>query len=161
MTPVFSETPGELLREFIEEVPASIAMLDREMRFLHASARWCSEFGLLQNQIAGRRWYDLIPNLPDRWRELHLRCLEGETLAAEKEDFIWKDGSRRQIRYEIRPWGPVSQRSGSVIRVETLTADRTATPRSLPDITVFNELVGLLWQAPGMQEGLELLRIPP
>jgi PAS domain-containing protein len=44
----------ELLKIFVKHVPAAVAMLDRDMRYLQVSDRWCADFSLDSSQILGR-----------------------------------------------------------------------------------------------------------
>jgi len=93
----------ELLKIFVKHVPAAVAMLDRDMRYLQVSDRWCVDFSLDSSQLLGRSHYEIFPDIPDRWKQLHRRALSGETLRAE-EDRWDREGGTTWSRWEIRPW---------------------------------------------------------
>jgi len=84
-------------------VPAAVAMLDRDMRYLQVSDRWCVDFSLDSSQLLGRSHYEIFPDIPDRWKQLHRRALAGETLRAD-EDRWDREGGTTWLRWEIRPW---------------------------------------------------------
>jgi PAS domain S-box-containing protein len=93
----------ELLKIFVKHVPAAVAMLDRDMHYLQVSERWCADFALDSSQILGRSHYEIFPNMPDRWKQIHRRALAGETLRA-AEDRWDREGGTTWLRWEIRPW---------------------------------------------------------
>ena len=93
----------ELLKIFVKHVPAAVAMLDRDMRYLQVSDRWCVDFSLDSSQLLGRSHYEIFPDIPDRWKRLHRRALAGETLRAD-EDRWDREGGTTWLRWEIRPW---------------------------------------------------------
>jgi PAS domain S-box-containing protein len=97
------ESREELLKIFVQNVPAAVAMLDRDMRYLQVSDRWCSDFSLDSSRILGRSHYEVFPDLPDRWKQLHRRALNGEILRADEDCWDRKDGTTWS-RWEIRPW---------------------------------------------------------
>jgi PAS domain S-box-containing protein len=94
----------ELLKIFVKNVPAGVAMLDRDMRYLQVSDRWCADYSVDSSEILGRSHYDLLPDMPEHWREVHRRSLEGETLRADEERWDRKGGTTVWVRWEIRPW---------------------------------------------------------
>jgi PAS domain S-box-containing protein len=108
------KTREELLRIFVKHVPAAVAMLDRDMRYLQVSERWCADFGLDSAEILGRSHYEIFPDLPDRWKQLHRRALEGETLRAE-EDRWDRQGGTTWLRWEIRPWQSLDGLPGGIL----------------------------------------------
>ena len=93
----------ELLKIFVKNVPAPVAMFDRGMRYLEVSDRWCTVFAVDGSQILGRSHYDVFPDLPERHREVHRRGLGGETVRAE-EDCWEREGGTKWVRWEVRPW---------------------------------------------------------
>ncbi len=92
-----------LLKTFVKNVPAAVAMLDRDMRYLQVSDRWCADYSLDSSKILGRSHYEIFPDLPERWKEIHRRGLEGETLRAEEDRWDRESGTNWS-RWEIRPW---------------------------------------------------------
>lgn len=97
-------TREEQLRLFVEHAPAAIAMLDRDMRYLAASRRWQEDYRLGERQIIGRSHYEILPKIPERWKEVYRRALAGE-IVTEKEDCIGLlDGPVQWLHWEVRPW---------------------------------------------------------
>ena len=93
----------ELLRTFVKNVPAGVAMLDCEMRYLQVSDRWCMDYSVNSSQILGRSHYDLFPDIPQHWKAVHRRALEGQTVRADEERWV-RQGSTTWVRWEVRPW---------------------------------------------------------
>ena len=77
----------ELLELFIAHVPASIAMFDRNMCYLAASRRWLDDYALASDEIIGRSHYEFAPEIPERWKQAHLRGLAGEMQKCDEDPF--------------------------------------------------------------------------
>ena len=108
------QTREELLKTFVKHVPAAVAMLDRDMRYLQVSDRWCADFSLDSSQLLGRSHYEIFRDLPERWRQIHRRCLEGETLRAEEDPWD-RAGGTTWLRWEIRPWRNLDGVPGGIL----------------------------------------------
>jgi len=104
----------ELLKIFVTNVPAAVAMLDREMRYVQVSDRWCTDYLPGREQILGRSHYELFPDMPERWKEVHRRCLEGETLRADDDRWDGQDGPH-WARWEVRPWKTADGTVGGIL----------------------------------------------
>ena len=97
-------------------------MLDRDMRYLQVSDRWCADYSVASSQVLGRSHYELFPDIPQRWKEMHRRALEGETLRADEDRWDREDGTTAWVRWEIRPWRtPTGIVGGILIFAEDIT----------------------------------------
>ena len=103
------------LRLYAEHSPAAIAMFDRGMKYLVASQRWLTDFHLDGQNIIGRSHYELFPDLPARWLEIHRCCLAGATEKSDEDVFQRADGATDYIRWEVRPWFQADGAIGGII----------------------------------------------
>ena len=118
---------NELLRQLIAEVPAAIAIFDRDMRYVAASRRWLDAYLPSVSSPQGRLHYELFPECPERWRAEHRRALTGETVSIEEDSWTLPDGTCLWMRYEVRPWkSPDEQIAGTLVLTEDITARKRA-----------------------------------
>jgi PAS domain S-box-containing protein len=103
------------LRTFVEGVPVSIAIFNRDMRFIAYSQRYAEERELVGVDLIGRSAYELLPNMPEHWRAAHLRALNGETERNEQDLYVRQDGRREWVRWEVRPWYKADSEVGGII----------------------------------------------
>ena len=90
----------------LTQAPLGVAIFDRDMRYLAASSRFLTDQGLPgDTPLVGRLHYDVFPEVPQRWRDLHARSLrEGEEFSHEADPFVGKDGCVDWIRWSLKPW---------------------------------------------------------
>ena len=111
----------ELLEIFVKNAPAGVAMFDRDMRYLQVSDRWCADYSIDSSRVLGRSHYELFPDMPHRWKEMHRHGLEGETMRAD-EDRWDREAGTKWVRWEIRPWWNLDKiRGGILIFAEDIT----------------------------------------
>jgi len=127
------QSQEELLKIFVKHVPAAVAMLDRDMRYLQVSDRWCLDFSLDSSQLLGRSHYEIFPEIPDRWKQLHRRALSGETFRAEEDPWDRKGGTT-WLRWEIRPWQNLDGMPGGILIFSEDITRRKQVEESLSEI---------------------------
>ncbi len=128
----------KLLQRFITFAPAALAMFDREMRYLAVSRRWLEENDLAGQEIIGRSHYEVIPDIPERWKEAHRRGLAGEKLRKEEDRVARADGSVLWVRWEITPWRMEDNSIGGIVLfAEDITALKVAEEKLRLSASVF------------------------
>ena len=105
----------EQLRMFVEYAPASIAMFDTHMRYIAVSRRWIEEYDLGERNLIGVSHYEIFPEIPERWKEIHRRCQAGAVESSAEDPFERADGSTQWICWEIRPWRMDSGAVGGIV----------------------------------------------
>lgn len=114
-------------RLFIEQVPAAVAMFDQHMCYLAASQRWFTDYGLGERTIVGCSHYEVFPEIPERWKEVHRRCLAGAIETCEEDRFVRADGRLDWVCWTVHPWRTSDGKIGGVmIFSEVITARKNA-----------------------------------
>jgi PAS domain S-box-containing protein len=124
-----------LLRQFVEHTPAAVAMFDRDMRYLIASRRWAADYQLAGTPILGRSHYDVFPDLPQRYKDIHARCLAGGVDAdvTEEDCYVRATGEQVWIKWEVRPWRDAGGAVGGVIMFTEVITQRKQAEAALRD----------------------------
>jgi len=112
------------VRTFVQHAPAAVAMFDREMRYLVYSPRWLKDYNLGDQSLVGRSHYEVFPEIPERWKEIHRRCLTGAVETQEVDSFVRADGSTDFLHWEVRPWHDAREQIGGVIMFTELITER-------------------------------------
>jgi len=105
----------EQLRLYAEYSPAAVAMFDRDMRYLVASQRWLENNQFQDRSYIGRCHYEVVPDIPQVWKDVHQRCLAGAVEKCDAEPFLRADGRTDWIRWEVRPWHRADATIGGII----------------------------------------------
>ena len=105
----------ERLSVFVDSAPAAIAMFDPQMRYLSASRKWLDDYGLAKRPVLGQCHYEILPEIPDRWKEIHKRCLAGAIESSEEDLFTRSDGSKQWLKWEVLPWYGQGKAVGGII----------------------------------------------
>jgi PAS domain S-box-containing protein len=126
--------PPAELAQVVEQYPASMAIFDADLRYLAVSRRFLSEMESTlsrklppRTEVIGRSVDEILPDLPSRWREAHVRVQAGEELA-EQEDFVLhEDGSVVYLRWSLKPWRTDNgQIGGQLLYTEVITEEVVA-----------------------------------
>ncbi|MGC4093622.1 MAG: PAS domain S-box protein [Polyangiaceae bacterium] len=113
-----------LLRQFIKHTPAAVAMFDTEVRYLQASDRWLTDYHLHGQDLTGRSHYDVFPDIPERWRQVHQRVLAGAVERCDEDPFPREDGGLEWLEWEVRPWYKSDGSVGGLIMFTQVITER-------------------------------------
>lgn len=118
------------LRLLVAQTPLAIAMLDSGMHYIATSQRWISVFGRGSADLTGLSYYEVHPDLPPSWVDIHRRALEGEFLKNDEELWVRSDGSRHWLRWAVSPWrNEWGETGGVIIYAEDITPRKLAEER--------------------------------
>lgn len=149
----------ELLRLFVEHSPAAIAMFDRDMRYIVASRRFLTDYNLSEQNIVGRSHYELLPEIPERWKEIHRRCLAGAIEKCDEDPFPRADGSIDWVRWEIHPWRKSTSEINGIILFSEVITERKKAEEELKmtneELIAINKIITTTTTTTGVKEILE------
>ena len=117
-------------RQFVDQAPVAMLVLDCDMFHLACSRRWVELHGV-EGAGIGRYHYDVFPQVPEHWRDAHRRGLAGETVSADEEMFLRADGGKQWLRWEVRPWVTGDGTIGGITIMTEDVTDRVAAVRAL------------------------------
>jgi diguanylate cyclase (GGDEF)-like protein/PAS domain S-box-containing protein len=103
------------LRLLVEQAPLSIAMFDTEMRYLAVSRRWVTEYGRGRSVLEGLCHYEVHPDLPKWWTDVHRRALTGEVVKNGEDLWVQADGSKHWLNWAVSPWRDEQGKIGGII----------------------------------------------
>ena len=112
------------LQIFIENAPCAIAMFDREVRYIACSRRWLTDYGLEDSIVLGRSHYEIFPEISERWKQIHQRCLQGAVETCEEDPFPRLEGHTDWVRWQVHPWADVDDNIGGIIMFTEVITER-------------------------------------
>jgi PAS domain S-box-containing protein len=149
---------------FIEQVPAHIAVFDCGMRYLAVSRRFLSDMALLFStktftpaEVIGRSHYEMFPNMPPHWHDVHARVLAGEELAQEADYLHRGSGRPEWARWSMKPWRTTDGRIGGALLFSEVITEQVEARRALAEsearfrATFENAAVGIAHIAPDLR----------
>lgn len=113
------------MQHLFESLPASLVMLDEELRYLATTSRWRSIFG--EDGEPGRVHFEVFPD-EGRWQRQLSDVLEGETRRGRNAQLQRIDGTVFWVNWEARPW---RDESGEVSGVLLYFDDQTEEKETL------------------------------
>ncbi|MBL7837941.1 MAG: PAS domain S-box protein [Bacteroidetes bacterium] len=117
----------ELLYLFVKHSPAALAMLDNDMNYIITSDRWIKDYNLDTFDLGGRNHYEVFKGIPDRWKEIHKRCLSGVVEKSDEDYFEDNNGNLVWNRWEIHPWHKLNGEIGGILMfTEVITRTKEA-----------------------------------
>jgi PAS domain S-box-containing protein len=111
------------LLAFVEHIPAVVAMLDNDTKYLAVSRKWEQEYGLVSSEVLGKSPYEVFTDIGDQWKEIHQHALSGKGMQKGERVFRpegWEHD--KYLSWEVWPW---FQFDGSIGGIITLIHDVT------------------------------------
>jgi len=123
ITEIALDEVSQKFSSFVNSATFNIAMFDRNMKYIAVSQSWVNTYQLGSIEaVIGQSDYELFPNLPESWRQVHQQALAGNTIKADEDSFIMADGSIQWSKWEIQPWRlNTGEVGGIIIFVEDIT----------------------------------------
>ena len=121
----------EWMRYIIQYDPSAIAVLDHNLKYIFVSDRFLHDYNVEAHDVIGKHHYAVFPELPEKWKVMHQRCLAG---AIEKNDddlFERPDGSINYNRWECRPWFHASGKIGGIVMYTEVITERKLAEQAL------------------------------
>ena len=120
-----------MMRYIVKHDPNAIAVYDRDLRYIAVSDRYLQDYNVGEENVLGRQHYEVFPEMPQRWKDVHQRVLAG---AIERNDDDWferPDGSITYNRWECRPWYQADGSIGGMITYTEVTTQRKLAEQAL------------------------------
>lgn len=114
----------DLMRYIIEHDPNAIAVHDNDLRYIFVSRRYLEDYGVREEDVIGKFHYDVFPDIPEKWKEVHRRALAGEVLSAKEDRFERMDGTVDYANWECRPWYHQDGTIGGIILYTEVVTER-------------------------------------
>ena len=105
----------DLMRYIIEHNRGAVAVHDKDLKYLYVSNRYLEDYEIHDPDIIGKHHYEVMPNLPQKWRDVHQKALQGIISSSDKDAYIRDDGRKEWTRWECRPWYESDGSIGGII----------------------------------------------
>jgi diguanylate cyclase (GGDEF)-like protein/PAS domain S-box-containing protein len=105
----------DIFQLLLDYAPVSLAMFDLEMRYLAVSRRWQADYSIDNRNIIGLSHYEIFPEIDERWKQVHRRCMVGEIISSEEDCFVRDNGTIQWLRWQVLPWHSKDGNIGGII----------------------------------------------
>lgn len=114
------------LKTFIQNLPAAVAMLDKELRYIAVSKRWLETYGatdpgMNEHSIIGKSHYEIFPVIKPEWKIYHQEALNGIGRKMNDDSFVRIDGITEWLNWDVRPWYNERNEIGGIIMLTEVT----------------------------------------
>ncbi len=123
----------ELMSYIIRYNQSALAVHDKDMRYLYVSQRYIDDYKVKDSDIIGKHHYDVFPDLPQKWRDVHKRVLAGEVISEKEDSYEREDGSIDWTRWECRPWFEADGTIGGIIIYTEVITERKRAEMALKE----------------------------
>jgi len=103
------------LQQIVTYAPVAIAMFDRQMNYLAYSQQWLIDYDLENQDLRGKNYYEIMPDLPQHWQEIHQKVLQGNIEANNENIWPRANGKNLFLRWAMHPWYHLDHSVGGII----------------------------------------------
>lgn len=114
----------DLMRYIIKHNTSALAVHDKDLKYLFVSERYLHEYKVKDKDIIGKHHYDVFPDLPQKWRDVHQKALAGIISRAEVDRYDKEDGSVEWTTWECRPWYEADGNVGGIALYTEVITER-------------------------------------
>ena len=98
------EHSNNLMKYIIHHNNAAVAVHDRDLKYVYVSQAYLKQYRVSDEDIIGKHHYEVFPDLPQKWRDVHQKALKGESSSHPRDPFPRADGRVDYTRWECIPW---------------------------------------------------------
>lgn len=110
------EKKKAMLKSFVDNVPAAVAMFDNDLNHAYVSKRWKEEFNVPEKDLIGKNLYSIYPEVPEERRKIYTEALEGIPYKNEDQEFLVNGFDEPQhYNWEVIPWSISKEKMGGII----------------------------------------------
>ncbi len=114
----------ELLSYILAHNQSGVAIHDKNLNYIYVSQRYLDEYNIKEENVIGKHHYEVFPNLPQKWRDVHQRVLRGEVCKEDEDPYYHEDGTVDWSRWECRPWYEADGEIGGIVVYTEIITDR-------------------------------------
>ena len=163
----------ETMHYIIKHDPNAIAVYDIDLHYIAASDRYLQDYNVKAEDIIRKHHYEVFPEMPQKWKDVHQRCLAGAIERNDDDYFERVDGSITYNRWECRPWYRASGEIGGIITYTEVTTEKKKAEKALRESEerlrdLIFTIADWVWEVDengvytySSQKGLDLLGEPP
>ena len=109
------EHSHDLMSYVMKHNNSAVAIHDRDLKYIYVSQNYLDQYKVKEKDVIGKHHYDVFPDLPQKWRDVHQKALAGEVSNADEDPYERADGSIDWTRWECRPWYEKDGSIGGII----------------------------------------------
>lgn len=129
------------LQLFVQAAPAAVAMFDTDMRYIITSEAWLRDYDLENTEIIGKSHYEIFPEVPERWKQDHKRCMQGESLKNDEDFFVRQDGKTEYLKWDLRPWYKANGQVGGIFMFTQVITQQVEQKKEVERLNAFQKAV--------------------
>ncbi|MGB3402551.1 MAG: PAS domain S-box protein [Microcoleaceae cyanobacterium] len=134
---------------WLEQLPITIAVFDRNMQYLLANSRWRELLNLGSQSLNGCSYTQTISIVPPNWLTIQKNCLSGLTQSWQTEYLGDEESLSKSLKWQAAPWrNQADQIDGITVSVEAILEEEKVT--SPPELQTFKQFEALADNVPGM-----------